>query len=102
VKILTGKNLSVLKAETKKSTRAPSEPGLDTAISKKAETSSSIVRHSGLDRIVRLVRDSAEQAGDPRVEEIKLAIQEGRYEISTDEIADAIIRETLTISGIEE
>jgi len=102
VKILTGKNLPTLKAETKKSTRAPSEPGLETVTSKKAETSSSIVRHSGLDRIVRLVRDSAEQAGDPRVEELKLAIKEGRYEISSDEIADAMIRETLTISGIEE
>ena len=102
MKITTGKNLSLLKGGAQNSTRATSEPGLDVVSTKKPATSSSIVRHSGLDRIVRLVRDSVEETGDPRVEELKLAIEEGRYEISSGEIADAMIRETLKINGIEE
>tara|TARA_B000000557_G_C20456733_1_gene309569 strand:+ start:108 stop:416 length:309 start_codon:yes stop_codon:yes gene_type:complete len=101
VKIVTGKNLSLLKGESKKSTRAPSETNLEPASSSKAQASSSIVRQSGIDRIVRLVRDSAEGATDPRVEEIKRAIAEGTYEVSSDDIADAMIRETLKFSGIE-
>ena len=101
MKITTGNNLTVLKGEAKKSTRASSEPNPTAVSRQETPASSSIVRHSGLDRIVRLVRDSAEEAGDPRVEELRLAVQEGRYEISSDDIADAIIRETLTISGIE-
>ena len=102
MKITTGKNLSLLKGGAKSSTRAASEPGLDSVSTKKSDTSSNIVRHSGLDRIVRLVRDSAEEAEDPRVAELKLAIEEGRYEVSSDDIADAMIRETLKFSGIDE
>ena len=102
MKVTTGKNLSLLKGGAQKSTRASSEPNLDSVSSKKSEASSNIVRHSGLDRIVRLVRDSAEEAEDPRVAELKLAIEEGRYEVSSDDIADAMIRETLKFSGIDE
>jgi len=99
VKVTTGNNLSILKGGAKKSERAASDPGRGAVSSQETAASASIVRHSGLDRIVRLVRDSAEDVADPRLEEIKLAIEEGRYQISSDDIADAMIKETLTFSG---
>jgi flagellar biosynthesis anti-sigma factor FlgM len=102
VKVTNKTNLSLLKGGAKKSERPSSDPSRG-AISSKVTTatSNSIVRHSGLDRIVRLIRDSAEDVADPRLEEIKLAIEEGRYKISSDDIAQAMIKETITFSGIE-
>lgn len=62
-----------------------------------------VVRHPGLQSLVSHVHDADEQdaRGNERVEALKQAIAEGRYQINATAVADALIEETARVHGIE-
>ncbi len=99
MKVFVGQSPSALRGVSKKSAEAPGEPKTDRKSSMPAE----VVRHPGLESLVSHVHDADEQdaVGDARVEALKQAIADGRYQVDSSAIADALIDETARVHGIE-
>ncbi len=95
---VTGKPISLIEVSRKKNAR-PDQPAAD---SKAPSRPASVVRHPGLHSLVQSVRDSREDSGSEKVERLRQAIAQGRYQASSADIASAMIRETMSFHGIEQ
>ena len=55
---------------------------------------------SGMSRLVQTVQGAADPASTDKVERIQQQLAKGEYQISSEEIADGLIRETLRYAGL--
>ena len=97
MKVTLGSHPSLVDGSRKKE---KSDKMSDTAQAKPS-AAPPLARPPAMDALVRLIREAPEDAQDSKVESLKRAIAEGSYQLSSSQIADALIKETMSYSGIE-